>query len=142
MNPDQWIVDASVAIKWLVPEIHTADALRLRNSTKPLHAPALLDVELGNVLWKKVRRGELTAADISEMVKRFLALPLVRHPIQPLVSPALDLACETGRTVYDSLYVALAVNLGGRMVTADRRLVNALANTPYATHVCWVEDVP
>lgn len=69
------------------------------------------------------------------------ALPVTLHTASGLVPITLALACETRRTVYDCLYLALAVELGGRMVTADRRLVNALANTPYAPCLRWVEDL-
>jgi predicted nucleic acid-binding protein len=69
-------------------------------------------------------------------------LPLTRHPEAPLLASAFDLADRTQRTVYDCLYLALAVQLGGRMVTADLRLCNALAGTPWAALVCWVENVP
>jgi predicted nucleic acid-binding protein len=60
----------------------------------------------------------------------------------PLISRAFDLACETNRTMYDSLYLALAIQLDGRMATADQRLANAIATTPYAARICWVENLP
>jgi predicted nucleic acid-binding protein len=60
----------------------------------------------------------------------------------PLLALAFDLADRTQRTVYDCLYLALAVQLGGRMVTADQRLYNSLAGTPLGPHICWVADLP
>jgi predicted nucleic acid-binding protein len=142
MISDLFVVDSSVGIKWFVPEVHTADALRARAPGRSLHAPAFFDVEMGNILWKKVQRAELLLADAAEIVGKLPTLPLSRHPVMPLLASALDLACQTNRTVYDSLYLALAIQLDGQMVTADRRLVNALAATPYAARVCWVEDLP
>ena len=53
-----FVVDASFAIKWVVDEAHTTQALLLRRHR--LIAPDLLIAECANVLWKKVRRGELT----------------------------------------------------------------------------------
>lgn len=50
MSP--YVVDASAGIKWLIPEVLTPDALRLRNSGAPLHVPAFFDVELANIVWK------------------------------------------------------------------------------------------
>jgi predicted nucleic acid-binding protein len=142
MIPDRFVVDSSVGIKWFVPEVHSAGALRLRAPGPSLHAPTFFDVEMGNILWKKVQRAELTLADAAEIVGKLPALPLSRHSVMPLIPRAFDLACETNRTVYDSLYLALAIRLDGRMVTADQRLVNALTASPYASHVCWVEDLP
>ena len=59
-----------------------------------------------------------------------------------LFEPAYLLAAEFGRTVYDSLYLALALLATCPMVTADRRLVNALQGTSLAASILWVEDVP
>ncbi len=56
MISDLFVVDSSVAIKWFVPEIHTVEAIRVRAAGRSLHAPAFIDVEMGNVLWKKVQR--------------------------------------------------------------------------------------
>ena len=56
----RYVVDASVAIKWVLPETHSEAALRLQHSNHHLHAPTFATLELGNVLIKKVRRGELT----------------------------------------------------------------------------------
>jgi predicted nucleic acid-binding protein len=58
------------------------------------------------------------------------------------VSAAFDIAHRSDRTAYDSLYVALAVQLGAMLVTADDRLVNALAGTPWAGHVMRLALVP
>jgi predicted nucleic acid-binding protein len=49
---------------------------------------------------------------------------------------------KTLRTVYDCMYLALAVQLGGKMVTADERLFASLAGTPRATSIQLVQDIP
>jgi predicted nucleic acid-binding protein len=54
------VVDASVAVKWFLPEIHWEAAWRLRDSQIALQVPAFFELEFGNVLCKKVRRGELS----------------------------------------------------------------------------------
>ena len=138
-----YVVDSSVAIKWYVPEVHQPDALRLLGCGVPLHSPDFLDVEVAAVLWKKLRRGVLTRPDADDILTELLssAVP-VRHPSVPLVADAFDLADQSGRTVYDCLYLALAVRLGGRMVTADDKLVNGLAGTAWAAFVMHVRDVP
>jgi predicted nucleic acid-binding protein len=68
-------------------------------------------------------------------------LPLARHADASLVVAAFDLADRVGRTVYGCMYLALAVQLGGRMVTADERLVNGLANGPWAACAIRLQDV-
>jgi predicted nucleic acid-binding protein len=137
------VVDASVGVKWFVPEVHAAEARQWRSGPDELHTLAFFfDLEIANILWKKVQRAEITRADADLILVQLPALPLTRHPEAPLLTSAFDLADRTQRTVYDSLYLALAVQLGGRMVTADRRLYNSLAGTSWARYICWVGDLP
>lgn len=137
------VVDASVAVKWFVPEVLSAEARRWRAGPDDLHALAFFfDLEIASILWKKVRRAEITRGDADLILAQLPALPLVRHPEAPLLAAAFDLADRHQRTVYDSIYLALAVQLGGRMLTADQRLVNSMAGTPLAGSVCWVGDLP
>ena len=58
-----FVVDASVGVKWYIPEVYDADAKRLQNPAHELHAPHFVDVETANILWKKIQRGELSRAD-------------------------------------------------------------------------------
>jgi predicted nucleic acid-binding protein len=136
------VVDSSVVMKWFVPEVLSTEAVRLRDSGQPLHAPDFLDVEIANITWKKVRRGLVLRADADFVIAQLPALPLVRHATQALVSPAFDLADPTGRSVYDCLYLALAVRLSGQMVTSDEKLVNSLMGTPWASSMMHLRDVP
>ena len=65
-------------------------------------------------------------------------MPLLITPCGDLVEAALELALRLGRSVYDCLYLALAVKKRLVMVSADKRLVNALAGTPLAKHIAWI----
>jgi predicted nucleic acid-binding protein len=137
-----YVVDSSVVVKWFTPESLTAEANRLRKGTDPLHAPGFLNVEVAAIAWKKIRRGVMTRAEADFILNELPLLGLTRHATGPIVGPAFDLADQTGRTAYDCLYLALAVQLGARMVTADEKLVNALAGTPWAGSVLRLADVP
>jgi predicted nucleic acid-binding protein len=136
----RYVVDASVAVKWFVPEIHTQAALRLLHETHELVAPDLLFPEIGNTLWKKIRLEEIDRDEARQVLRALRALPLTIQPSAPLLEPALEIAIGLNRTVYDSLYVALALQHHCRMVTADRRLHQHLRGGPFAFHVQWVED--
>lgn len=137
-----WILDASVIIKWFVPETLSAESRRWRRVSGARHAPSLLDTELANIVWKKVGRGDLTRSPADRILARLPQLPITRHPDASLLTPAFDIACQTKRTVYDSLYLALAFQLGGQMVTADQKLFNAIQSTRWAASIRWVEDTP
>ena len=132
------VVDASVAIKWFVEEVHAEAARRLLADVYVLYAPDLLWPECGNILWKKVQRGELTAQE-ARLIREGLELqPLHIAPSYLLLEPALEIALDTGRTVYDSCYVALAMLTESQLVTADQRLFNTLRRTDYAPYLVWV----
>jgi predicted nucleic acid-binding protein len=137
-----FVVDASVAVKWFMAEMHEMPALRLLEGRHELLVPDLLFTEVANALWKRVRRAETTA---SAAVATLATLDTVRfqiHPSRPLLPLALELATRFGRTVYDSLYIAVAMIRHCPLVTADRRLHDALAGGPLRSHVLWVADVP
>ena len=138
----EFVVDASVAVKWFVPETGSKTASTLLDDAHDLHVPDLLFPEFGNILWKKVNRGELTLDDALTALQGLQAAGLELHATEPLLEPALRLGSETGRTVYDCLYVALAIGLDVRLVTADERLYNALQSTRHASHLMRVHDLP
>jgi predicted nucleic acid-binding protein len=134
------VVDANVVIKWHVTEVHTDAALRLlRDDAPAMHVPDLVFPEVGNILWKKVRRGDLTEEQARGIGRLVAVAPLEAHRSAPLLEAALDIAMLTGRTVYDSLYVALAVQMDCRLVTADEKLYNALKDGPLRPRMLWVE---
>jgi predicted nucleic acid-binding protein len=137
-----YVVDASVAVKWMLPEPLAAKATRLQSPAHRLHAPSFIEVELANVLWKKLRQGLLTRTEADAFVAQLPNLLLMRHADSALVPAAFDLADRTARSVYDCMYLALAIQVGGQMVTADDRLFNSLRSTPYAAFVLRLDSLP
>lgn len=134
------VIDASVAVKWFVPEIHSVAAARILDPQIALYAPDLIGPEFGNILWKKVRREEIGREEADEIMNAFAKLPFEIRPSSILLSAAFELAIELDRTVYDSLYLALAVVEECALITADSKFYSALAASPLAGHVKWVED--
>jgi predicted nucleic acid-binding protein len=126
------VMDASVAAKWFLPEPDAPAAVRLLNGRYRLAAPDLIRAEFGNIVWKLRSRNVLDTNEASEMIEHFLSMPLEIHDTTCLLASALEIAISTHRTVYDSLYLALAVELDGIVITADERWVNALQRTPFA----------
>ena len=137
-----FIVDASVAVQWFLPERHSEAADRLRSKEYRLFAPSLLFLEISNVLLKHVRRKEISHATAGRIRTAIAHSPILVYSDKILLDPAYALAGQTGCGLYDALYLALAVNLKGQMVTADQRLYNGLASGPHSKHILWVEDLP
>jgi predicted nucleic acid-binding protein len=136
----RFIVDASVAVKWFLPEIHSAEALRLLRSEHTLLAPDLLWAEVGNILWKRWRRGELSSEAAAAILHDLKRLPLQIHPCEENAEVAWEIATSRDRSFYDSLYMALGRHQGCPLVTADSKLFNAVGGA--ASGLVWVEDIP
>ncbi|MCS6859177.1 MAG: type II toxin-antitoxin system VapC family toxin [Abditibacteriales bacterium] len=136
-----FVVDASIAVKWFLEEVHAESARRLLDDGHALLVPDLFFPEVGNILWKRVRFGEMSEEEAAAMLQALRKIPLQIHPSLPLILPALEIACQIQRTVYDSLYIALAVHERTVMVTADEKFYNAIKGSPLSPHVLWVEDI-
>lgn len=134
------VVDASVAVKWLVAEQDSAIAVRLIEGGHELHAPRLLAAEVTNVLWRKVRIGELERRDASPLAGAVPDMPLHWTADEELCAGAVRLAIDLDRPVYDCFYLALAHRIAGTMVTADARLVHALASTAHGNATMLLGD--
>jgi len=135
-----FVVDASVVIKWFVPEVDSDAARRLLAYSHDYVAPDLLFAETANTIWKKVRRGEVSREDGERLVADVGRAAVQAVPCQALAADAYALALVTGCTVYDAMYLALAVRVDTRMITADERLAAALAATlPFVAHIQTVQ---
>jgi predicted nucleic acid-binding protein len=140
---NRFVVDASVAVKWYLPEEHGECAARLCRSSMVLEAPDLLYSEIGSVLWKRVRRRELTREQAGEIIAALSLMQIEVYPSRLLAAAAVQIACEANLTVYDSLYLATAMLTGSRLVTADRRVYEtARGAAPLKDSILWVADIP
>jgi predicted nucleic acid-binding protein len=129
------VVDASVAVKWFIPECGSIEAIKLLDGRHQLFAPDIIRPEVGNILWKLYTRRLLTGDEASQIIENFLSLPMEICSSESLLASAFEIASVAGRTVYDSLYLALAVERNAVVVTADQRMVNALKNTYFTGFV-------
>jgi predicted nucleic acid-binding protein len=134
------VVDASVAIKWYLPEIHADAALRCLDEKYYLLVPDLFLAEFGNILWKKCRLGEITHADALSIFSALGKVPIENYRRVGLIMPAFELATGLDRTIYDSIYLALAVSERCRLLTADSKFYDVVSASPYSENIQWVED--
>jgi predicted nucleic acid-binding protein len=122
------VVDASVALKWVLnePDKDAADAL-MRDE---LLAPDLLRIEAANALWAFQRRGGMTADEVQDRLALLVASPVRFASHAQDVDQALSIACRLSHPVYDCVYLALAMREQATMVTADKRFLAAVAAAP------------
>jgi predicted nucleic acid-binding protein len=122
------VVDASVVLQWLLAEPSTGSTEILEahlNGGEPLIAPELLNYEVGNVLLTKLR---LTSDDASELFGSFLDLRIETYSLgADEYRASLELARRYRLTVYDASYLALALALDVRLITADKKLATRAA---------------
>lgn len=134
-------MDASVAIKWFIPEIHAIEASRLLQKQFRFIAPDIFFAEVSNILWKKNRLKELSIDIATEIFNDFQRMPIDKYDSESLLSTAWAIATKQACTIYDSLYVALAKTEKCVLVTADRALYNSLRKTDIARTLLWIENI-
>jgi predicted nucleic acid-binding protein len=138
------VIDASVLVKFFIPEIlsEKAEELNARSMQGDLRllAPDLIFAEVGNILWKKHRMKELIRSEAEEIVDAIVSLPLEIETSKALLPFAVDLGLAYGITVYDAIYVSLAKVHETILVTADKKLVEIMGKTDFKKHVAWLGD--
>jgi predicted nucleic acid-binding protein len=130
MSTPTLVVDASVALKWILPEEGHQEARRILESYQDeqldLVAPHLLVSEVGNVLWKRVRRGDLDPPQAQRCFEELLRNCPILLDSAAVHRSAVQLAIAHGQTVYDCLYLAWALEQRCDLVTADAKFSRAL----------------
>lgn len=129
-----YILDASVAAKWFLPsaaETYVEQAVRIlegyASGRIQLLVPDLFWSEAGNIFWTAARLGRMSRKSAKEATASLLAQHIPTSPSFPLLQPAFDIATSFNRTVYDAVYVALAVSHNRTLLTADERLATSLS---------------
>jgi predicted nucleic acid-binding protein len=135
------VPDAGVGVKWFVPEPDAEAAARLLDARFELHVPSYFFIEAASVFQRKVAvERTLSEVEALEAFRLLHAVPMTVHATEGLLEEAVRHGIRYRRPVYDSLYMVLALALGGRVVTADRRLYNGVHGGPLDHLVLWVTD--
>ena len=126
----KYVLDPSVAVKWVLDEQHSDRARRLRdgtrNGTHELLSPNVFPGEAGHALTRAERQGRIRVGDaivlwsdiMNTCPRLIISLPLTHR--------AIVISSQTQVSVFDCLYVALADREGCQLVTADSRLVRVV----------------
>jgi predicted nucleic acid-binding protein len=125
------VVDASVIVKWFLPEVGAAPAKALLTATDELIAPELARIEVASALIRKGIRQELTGADVENTLSAwFRALAdgqIFLLPNADDIEAAAKLALELQHRLPDCLYLAAAERLDVALITADRAFARRAA---------------
>jgi predicted nucleic acid-binding protein len=141
-----YVIDTSIAVKWYIPEALAAEARRYMGKAIDRHAPDYLPAEAASVVLKRVRTRDpglrLTPDEGGMVLAALKTAPIQLHATVPMIDPAFALAAEVGSSLYDGLFLALAIRLGGQLVTADEKLFTKVQASPHAAHIRWIESAP
>lgn len=129
-----FVLDSSVAVKWVLQEVGTPKALVLRNDIlQQIHeviAPDVFVSEVAHALTKAERQKLIPIGDAQKHLTDILKFSPVLYSFLPLVSRAVEISSETRIAITDCLFVALAEQESCDMLTADRRLIINLPGYP------------
>lgn len=134
------IVDASVLLCAFFPDEAQAQAQAVLREhaagREQLKAPAFIVYEVTNAVWQAERRRRISPAQSDEILQAASGLDIQLHPSH--WGESLPMARRFDRSAYDAAYLALAEQLGEKMMTADKRLYNAVHSK--LRWVLWVGD--
>jgi predicted nucleic acid-binding protein len=129
------VIDANIAAKWYLPEADSALAEKLFVSDLEFHAPNFLATEFANIYWKHSIAGR-TSIEAWRLASNQLnkTIPYWHHDLQ-LFPQALDLAIAHKHPIFDCIYLALAIQIDGTVVTADKQFCNHFGPTIHCDRV-------
>ncbi len=137
---ESFVVDTSVAIKWIVDEEDSDKAELLQGAD--MVAPALFRIEAGNVLRTLVAKQVLANDRAIDLFLFLQTAPVTIIDADELLERrALDLALAFKHPIYDCVYLALAERMDRRLITADRRFIKTLSGTEHAARVLALESL-
>jgi predicted nucleic acid-binding protein len=126
----KYVLDGSVALKWVLPEADSGKAIRLRdeyrNGIHQLLAPDIFPSEIANGPASAERHKRIRTGESSIFLNDVLSAAPALHHSAPLLIRAMEIAIPTKQAVYDCIYLALAEAEGCELVTADDQFARAL----------------
>ena len=120
------VIDASVALKWVLPEYDSIAARSLFQ--QELVAPTLWLIEAGNALWRLANNKKLSFVDVQSRLTQLANAPVTLMPSEAYVKDALELAIQLRHPICDCIYLAAAIHQGTHVVTADTRFHAAVSH--------------
>lgn len=137
----RYVVDASVALKWVLKEPDSGSARRLRDDFKrsvhDLLAPDTFVAEVGHALTRAERKGIIQPPMAEAFFGDILSTPPDFHPFVLLMPRAMELSSKMRIGVYDSLYIALCEREKSQVITADQRILSV-----FPAHAISLDSLP
>lgn len=124
----QVVLDCSVAVSWFFADESNPGADRVREALRlePGVVPAIWPVEIANVLAMAARRGRISVADMQGFLADARDLPIrIDRGGWDTLTRSVELASQEGLSVYDAMYLELAIREQRPLATFDKQLIEA-----------------
>ena len=134
------VIDANIAAKWYLPESDSAAAEKLLELDAEFHAPNFLETEFASIFWKHCA-AQKTTVDVWRVSRAQLRKVIPNwHLDERLHDSALELAILHRHHVFDCIYLALAIQIDGEVVTADKAFLARFTNSSFASRIVSLAD--
>lgn len=137
---DEWVLDASVGVKCFITEPASSLARIFVGSGRRLIAPELFFAEVASVAVKRTLRGDIDRRLADDMVASLGQLVDQTFAVEALIVSAKDIAFTVRSSLYDAVYLALAEARDCRLITADDKLIRAVAGSAFAKRVISIHS--
>lgn len=131
----RFVLDASVAVKWFLPEIHQAESFNLLKSNPVLIAPEFLKVEFDSILSKWCRSGRVNYERAEEVRSVFNKIKIYFVDLDDIADISFEISAKLPVTYYDALYLCTAKLYECKMVTFDRKLYKSVKDSEFETYL-------
>ena len=131
----RFVLDASVVVKWFLPEIHQIESFDLLKSNPVLIAPEFLKVEFDSILSKWCRSGRLNYERAEEVRTVFNKIKIYFVGLDDIADISFEVSAKLPVTYYDALYLCTAKLYECKMVTFDRKLYKSVKDSEFEIYV-------
>jgi len=136
------VLDSSVVLKWFIDEVDSGLAIHLRDEyvegLREIIIPDLLLYEISNALRYNTN---FTIKEIKDSIDSIIDLEIeIVTPTKYLIHRSIEIARTDNITCYDAVFIALAVDIGDHVITADKKFHNSLSKE-YKKHIKLLSDM-
>ncbi len=140
----KYVLDSSVAVKWVLPEVDSARALQLLDDyAQGIHeliAPDIFMPEVANALASAERQGRIKPGEAGQLLRDVIRNTPVIIPSTPYLPRAVEVSIADRQAVYDCLFLALAEHEPCEMVSADDLFIRKMR--PKFPFLLGIIDLP
>jgi len=129
------VLDASVAVKWFLPEIYQSESFEVLKSNSVIIAPSFLKVEFDSILSKWCRSGRLEYERAEEVRSVFNKIKIYFVDLEDIADISFEVSAKLPVTYYDALYLCTAKLYECKMVTFDRKFYKSVKDSEFETYV-------